>query len=74
MVSYAKRKNFIVCHFWRPYWILAENNFVNILVTERDRVITRKCLTHRVVQKYPVPKEKFQFSPLLAAILDLSGK
>ena len=27
-VSYAKGKNFNFCHFWRPSWILGENEKV----------------------------------------------
>ena len=40
----------------------------------RDRAILSKFLTHRVVQEYPVPRGKFQFSPLLAAILEFPFK
>ena len=46
----------------------------NILQTVRDRAILSEFLTHGVVQEYPCKREKFQFSSLLAAILDFSGK
>ena len=47
---------------------------VNISKTIRDRAISSKFLTHRVVQESPDQWGKFQFSPLSAAILDFCGK
>ena len=46
----------------------------NISQTIRDRAILSEFLTHRVVQEYAMLRENFQFSPLLVAILDFSGK
>ena len=40
----------------------------------RDRAISSEFLTHRVVQEYHVTRGKLKFSPVLAAILEFSGK
>ena len=58
---------------------------VNISKTVRDRAISREFLIRRVLQQCRMQRgkisrvsyakgKKFQFSPLLAAILDFSGK
>ena len=74
-VSYAKGKIFNFCHFWWPSWILVENEkSVNISKIIRDRAISSEFLIRGIVQVYPMERGKFQFSPLLAAILDFSGK
>ena len=43
---------------------------MNILKTVRDRGISSEFLTHRVYKSILCKGEKFQFSPVLAAILD----
>ena len=49
--------------------------FANISETVRDRAISTEFLTHRVVEKYSIQNfKKFQFSPLLAAILNFCEK
>ena len=56
------------------------SKITNISKTVRDRAISSEFLTHRVVQECSVQREKisigekFQFSPLSAAILDFRGK
>ena len=51
-------------------WVMAT---LLLLLVARDRAISSKFLTRRVVQDCPI-REKFQFSPLMVAILDFSGK
>ena len=57
-VSYAKGKIFNFRHFWWPSWVFAENEKVIFSKTVRDRVISSEFLTHRVVQEYPMQREK----------------
>ena len=40
----------------------------------RDRAILSEFLIHRVVQECTIQREKIQISPILAAIMDFSGK
>ena len=47
---------------------------LNISKTIRDRAISSEFLTCKVVQECPGKGVKFQFSPLLAAIMDFCGK
>ena len=74
-VSYAKGKNSIFATFAGHLGFLRKINIENIFKMVRDRAISSEFLTHRVVQQYSVPRGKISsFSPLLAAILDFSGK
>ena len=57
-MSCAKGKNIDFRHFWRPFWIFAENRKVSISQTVRDRAISSKFLTCRVVQESPVQRGK----------------
>ena len=57
-MSCAKGKNIDFRHFWWPFWIFAENRKVSISQTVRDRAISSKFLTHRVVQESPVQRGK----------------
>ena len=67
--------NFNFRSLWRPSWILAENKKrVNFSETVRDRAILSEFFAHRVLQGYTSKREKFQFLPFLAAILDFSRK
>ena len=54
----TRGKNFNFRHFWRPSWILAENEKVNISKNVRDRAILSEFLTRRVVQECPMQKGK----------------
>ena len=70
-VSCGKGENFNFRHFWRPFWIFAGNEKVSISQTVRDRAISSKFLTGRVVQESP-----FQWGEIsiFAAILDFCRK
>ena len=57
-VSYAKGKNFNFRHLWRPSWILAKNENVNISKTIRDRAISSEFLICWVVQECPMQTGK----------------
>ena len=77
---FAIFKKFSPPQKWRPFWIfeflpkMAKRKFASISLTVRDRAISSKFSTHRVVEEYSVQNWKFSIFATFGGHLEFFRK